>query len=161
MFTREGIRKLHSWTHSCLNVVFDHLATIPASDYGREVPGFGAPTLGQQVLHVLNCEGFWIHMLQGLPYTDRSPADCPAISDARLLQREVAGQTIAYLSGLSDQRLNTDTELRFPDGEVAIRTPALIVHHLLTHAFHHKGQMVTMCRALGHPVGDTDLNQFQ
>jgi len=161
MFTIEGIRKLHGWTHSCLNVVFDHLSTIPASDYGRELTGFGSPTLRQQVLHVLNCEGFWIHTLQGLPYKDKSPAECPAVSDARLLQREVTGQTMAYLSGLSDERLNCDTELRFPDGDRAIRTPALILHHLLTHAFHHKGQMVTMCRALGHPVRDTDLNQFE
>ncbi len=28
-------------------------------------------------------------------------------------------------------------------------------------AFHHKGQIVAMCRALGHPAHDTDLNQFE
>jgi len=32
---------------------------------------------------------------------------------------------------------------------------------MLTHAFHHKGQMVAMCRALGRPVRDTDMNQFE
>jgi uncharacterized damage-inducible protein DinB len=32
---------------------------------------------------------------------------------------------------------------------------------VLTHAFHHKGQIVAMCRALGHPTTDTDLNQFE
>jgi uncharacterized damage-inducible protein DinB len=52
-------------------------------------------------------------------------------------------------------------QLRFPDGDTAVRTPALILHHLLTHAFHHKGQTVAMCRILGHPAPDTDLNQFE
>ena len=161
MFTVEGIRKFHGWTHSCINVVLDHVSTIPASDYAKELPGFGSPTLRQQVLHILNCEGFWIHMLQGLPYNDRKPDDCPAVSDARLLQQKVTDQTMAYLSGMSDQRLNSNTELHFPDGDMAIRTPALILHHMLTHAFHHKGQMVAMCRAMGRPVRDTDMNQFE
>jgi uncharacterized damage-inducible protein DinB len=35
------------------------------------------------------------------------------------------------------------------------------LHHLLTHTFHHKGQIVAMCRVLGHPAPDTDLNQFE
>ncbi|MGB8537818.1 MAG: hypothetical protein WCD57_15465 [Acidobacteriaceae bacterium] len=29
------------------------------------------------------------------------------------------------------------------------------------HAFHHKGQIVSMCSILGHPAPDTDLNQFE
>ena len=49
----------------------------------------------------------------------------------------------------------------FPDGDVAVRTPALVLHHVLTHAFHHKGQIVAMCRTFGHPAPDTDLNQFE
>jgi uncharacterized damage-inducible protein DinB len=52
-------------------------------------------------------------------------------------------------------------QLHFSDGDTAVRTPALILHHLLTHAFHHKGQIVAMCRTLGHPAPDTDLNQFE
>jgi uncharacterized damage-inducible protein DinB len=64
------------------------------------------------------------------------------------------------LSTLTNQELNADRELHFSDGDVAVRTPALVLHHVLTHAFHHKGQIVAMRRALGHPARDTDLNQF-
>ncbi|WP_125488078.1 DinB family protein [Edaphobacter aggregans] len=42
-----------------------------------------------------------------------------------------------------------------------MRAPALILHHVLTHAFHHKGQIVAMCRALVQPAPDTDLNHFE
>lgn len=161
MFTLDGIRKFHGWTHASLTLVLDHLSTMPTSDYTKELPGFGFPTVHRQAVHIFNCEGFWIHMLQGLPFRDRNPADCPTVAEARLLQQEVSQQTMAYLSGLSDETLNSDTELYFPDGDVARRTPSLVLHHFLTHAFHHKGQIVAMCRALGYPAPDTDLNQFE
>lgn len=161
MFSRDGILKFHGWTHASLGVVLDHLSTIPDSDYARELPHFGFPTLRAQVIHIFNCEGFWIHTLQGTRFIDRNPVEYPAVAGARLLQDEVRGWTHAYLSELTDQQLNANTELRFPDGDMAIRTPALVIHHILTHAFHHKGQIVAMCRALGHPAADTDLNRFE
>ena len=161
MFTVEGVRKFHGWTHASLNLVLDHLSTIPTNDYVTELSGFGFRTLREQTIHIFNCEGAWIHILQGLRYVDRTPQECPLVADARLLQKEVSQATHGYLSTLTNQQLNADTELHFPDGDFAVRTPALVLHHVLTHAFHHKGQIVAMCRALGHPTPDTDLNQFE
>ena len=119
MFTLDGVRKFHGWTHACLSLLLDRLASIPASDYGK---------VREQVIHIFNCEGFWVHTLQGLSYVDRSPAQCPAVSDASLFEQEVIQQTHTYLSGLTVWQLNSDTELNFSDGDVAIRTPALILH---------------------------------
>jgi uncharacterized damage-inducible protein DinB len=161
LFTLAGIRKFHDWTHASLTLLLDHLSTIPASDYAKEVPGFGFPTVRAQVVHILNCEGFWIHTLQTVPFEDRDPADWPTVADARVMQREISLQTLTYLSDLSEQHLNVGVELHFADGDSAVRTPALILHHVLTHAFHHKGQIVSMCRSLGYPAPDTDLNQFE
>jgi uncharacterized damage-inducible protein DinB len=161
VFTVDGVQKFHSWTHSSLNLLLDHLSTVPPGDYGKDVPGFGFSTLRKQVIHIFNCEGFWISTLQGLRYVDRNPAEYHALADARLLQQEVRGRTHAYLSSLTDQQLNMNMELHFSDGDMAVRTPALVLHHVLTHAFHHKGQVVAMCRLLGHPAPDTDLNQFE
>jgi len=161
MFTIDGIRQFHTWTHLCLNVALDHVATLPIADYTRDIPGFGSPNLRAQVIHNINCEAFWIHVLQGLPYTDEDPTRFPSVADARTFESKVTAQTLDYLSLLTDQQLNTPTTLHFPDGDTATRTPALILHHMLTHAFHHKGQLVAMCRILGHPAPDTDLNNFE
>jgi uncharacterized damage-inducible protein DinB len=161
VFTLDGVRKLHGWTHASLNLVLDHLSTMPANDYSTELPGFGFRTLREQVIHIFNCEGFWVHTLQGLRYANRTPEECPAVADGRLLKTELSQSNIAYLSTLTNQQLNADAELHFSDGDVAVRTPALILHHVLTHAFHHKGQIAAMCRALGHPMSDTDLNRFE
>lgn len=161
MFTPAGIRQFHAWTHASLTLLLDHLSTIPAAAYAKEVPGFGFPTIRAQVIHILNCEGFWIHTLQAIPFVDEDAANWPAVSDARLLQSEVGTRTLNYLSRLDEQHLVAAAELHFSDGDVAVRTPALILHHVLTHAFHHKGQIVSMCRILGYPAPDTDLNQFE
>ncbi|HEY1810150.1 MAG TPA: DinB family protein [Acidobacteriaceae bacterium] len=161
MFTLDGIRQLHRWTHLCLDRAFDHIATIPIADYTRDVPGFGSPNLRAQVIHCINCEAFWIHVLQGQPYTDEDPSRFPTVADAGAFESRVSAQTLDYLSRLTDPQLNTNATLHFPDGDTAVRTPALILHHMLTHAFHHKGQIAAMCRLLGHPAPDTDLNNFE
>jgi uncharacterized damage-inducible protein DinB len=161
LFTLAGIRKFHNWTHASLTLLLDHLSTIPAGDYVKEVPGFGFPTVRAQLVHILNCEGFWIHTLQTFPFEDQDPADWPTVADARVLHREVSLKTLNYLSDLSEQHLNAGMELHFADGDRAVRTPALVLHHVLTHAFHHKGQIVSMCRSLGYPAPDTDLSQFE
>jgi len=160
VFTLPGVRKFHEWTHASLTLLLNHLSTIPAAEYAKEVPGFGFPTIHAQVIHILNCEGFWIQTLQACPFIDQDPAKWLTVSDARVLRTEVSGRTLDYLSRLSEQDLNAPTELHFADGDVAVRTPALVLHHVLTHAFHHKGQIVTMCRILGYPAPDTDMNRF-
>lgn len=161
LFTRDGILKFHQWTHASIGLLLNHLSTVPADSFAKVVPAFGFPSLRDQVIHILNCECFWIHTLQGLPYIDRNPAEFLTVVDARDFQEKTSAETEAYLAGLTDQMLNSSIELHFPDGDSAVRTPALVLHHVLTHAFHHKGQMVSMCRALGHPAPDTDLNQFE
>ena len=125
MFTLEGVRKFHGWTHASLNLVLDHLSTISKGDYVKELPTFGLRTLREQAIHIFNCEGFWIHTLQGLRYLDKTLEECPAVADVRLLQREVSRQTHAYLSNLTNQQLNADTELHFPDGESPFALPRL------------------------------------
>jgi uncharacterized damage-inducible protein DinB len=161
VFTLDGIRIFHAWTHSSLDLVLDHLSAMPTEDYERKLPGFGLSSLREQAIHIFNCEGFWLHTLQGLRYADRTVEDCPDVSHARLLQREVSRSTLTYLSSLTNEQLNAGAELHFSDGDLAVRTPALILHHVLTHAFHHKGQIAAMCRALASPMRDTDLNRFE
>ena len=161
MFTLDGIRKFHTWTHQSLTLLFDHLETIPAAGYAKDLSGFGYTSLRDQVVHLLGCEVRWLDRLEAMPSQNWDPARWPAVADARILQSQARARTLGYLSRLNVDRLNSNAELRFPHGELAYRTPALIFHHVFTHAFHHKGQIVAMCRILGHPAPGTDLNQFE
>ncbi len=157
MFTLDGMRKFHDWTHSSLNRMLDHIATLPEGSYSTRLNGFGFPTIGEQVIHILQCEALWIHRAQAIPFEGWSMENYPAIQDARVLHGIARGGTSAYLSGLTDQQLNKELTMRASDGFEITCTPAHVIHHALTHAFHHKGQIVSMCRILGHPAPDTDM----
>jgi len=161
MFTLDGIRQFHRWTHQSLTLLLDHLASLSAADYTRELPGFGYPSLRAQVVHLFGCEIRWLNRILSLPQRDWNPTHWPAVADARVLQAEGQAMTLDYLAGLNDHRLNTPIHIPFPEFQDLTRTPALILHHVLTHAFHHKGQIVAMCRILGHPAPVTDMFQFE
>ncbi|PYV64939.1 MAG: hypothetical protein DMG97_33515 [Acidobacteria bacterium] len=49
---------------------------------------------------------------------------------------------------------------RVGSGELFFDLPVFL-SHVLMHAFHHKGQVVTTLRVLGYPAPDTDLQQVQ
>ena len=65
MFTLDGIRKFHGWTHACLSLLLDHLASIPATDYGKVLPAVGFSTLRAMKLRSF---AMWSDSGERLPY---------------------------------------------------------------------------------------------
>jgi len=61
--------------------------------------------------------------VQSAQFDDESVADWPAVADARVLQSNISANTFAYLSGLTGEQIDADTELHFSDGDTAVRTP--------------------------------------
>jgi len=157
MFTLAGIREFHAWTHARLTRLLDHIATLPAGSYTEKLNGFGFPTIQEQVVHVFACEARWICRVQSIPPSDWKVEDWTSVGEAKMLQQHAREGTLAYLSGLTDKQLNEAIEILSPGGHIMVETPAAVIHHVLTHAFHHKGQIVSMCRVLGYPAPDTDL----
>ena len=157
MFNRDGIRTLHGVTHDRLDLLLDHVAKLPPADFVREIPGFGFASVRDQLAHLLGAEERWVHRLQHLPLPRWVAAEYPTAESIRPAKERVKAATIAYLSRLPDSELNTILARRQADWHGDLRSPAFILHHVITHAYHHKGQVVAMCRLLGHPAPDTDL----
>lgn len=157
MFNRKGIRTLYGVTHERLDLLLDHVAKLPAADFVREIPGFGFASIRDQLAHLLGAEDRWVHRLQFLPLPRWVSTDYQTTESIRAVKERVKASTIAYLEGLPDAELNTTLARRPADWHGDLRSPAFILHHVITHAFHHKGQVVAMCRLLGHPAPDTDL----
>jgi uncharacterized damage-inducible protein DinB len=158
-FTRQGLKALHAWTHDRLDLVVEYAARLPAEAFARQLPGFGYSSVRAQLVHVLQAEANWIHVLQGLAYDPPPDSSYPTAHDVGRLKRQVMAETLAYLDSLPEPQLNTDL-VRPPEGWVGpLRSPAFILHHIATHAFHHKGQIAAMFRLLDAPIGDTDLQR--
>lgn len=159
MFTKTGILELHSTTHERLELLLRHVATVPEELLHRSIPGFGHPTIWDQLVHILMCEEGWIHDLQNIPFDGwgEGGEDCPTMAALLAHKNRIQAATRTYLGSLTEEQLNTTLATRPADWGGELRSPAFIVLHVITHAFHHKGQVVAMLRILGYPAPDTDL----
>lgn len=159
MFTKDGILELHSATHESLDILFRHLEGVPVSLLRKSLQGFGFPTAWRQLTHVLAVEEGWVHDLQGKPFVGWGEEACPTMAALLAAKNRIRNATCAYTESLSEAELNA-TLAKLPSawfGEP--RSPAFILLHVITHTFHHKGQIVAMLRILGHPAPDTDLQR--
>lgn len=159
MFTRAGIRALHAWTHECLDLLIDHAGAMPVEAFTRELEGFARPSVRDQLVHVLACEAAWVSGLRGTAIRRLTSAEYPTPASLVPAKRSVMADTLDYVASLDEARLSHTIENPPPEWIGPPRSPAFILHHVLTHAFHHKGQIVAMFRILGYPAPDTDLQR--
>jgi uncharacterized damage-inducible protein DinB len=158
MFTAEGLLAFHGWTQTCYRVLFEHAAKLTPTAFTRPLDGFGFPTVREQLLHIATCENFWVTRAAGWEYVKwdyDSFGDADAIWAA---YQPVAARTREWISSLTPEELLTPRTLLLPGDYSAQVAPAPMLHHVLTHGFHHKGQVVAMCRLLGYPAPETDLD---
>ena len=159
MFTKDGILELHAATHERFDLLLQHVATMPDELRRKPISGFGHPTVWKQLVHILTCEEGWVHDLQDQPFPGWHEEACPTIAALRVAKDRIRDATQAYVRNLTQQDLNTTLAKRPVDWGGELRSPAFILLHVITHAFHHKGQVVAMLRILGYPAPDTDLQQ--
>lgn len=156
MFTKTGIIELHATTHERLDLLLRHVATVPDHLLHETFSGFGHESVWKQLVHILTCEEGWIHDLQNKAF-DGWYKDCATIQDLRVAKDRIREATQTYLGNLTEEQLNTILVKRPAEWGGELRSPAFIILHVITHAFHHKGQIVAMLRILGYPAPDTDL----
>jgi uncharacterized damage-inducible protein DinB len=157
MFTKAGVIELHSTTHERLDLLLAHVANLPDELWHRPISGFGHPSIWKQLVHILTCEEGWVHDLQNRPFACWYAEDCPTLAALQASKNRVLEATRTYLGNLTEEQLNTIIEAPPADWAGELRSPAFILLHVITHAFHHKGQVVAMLRILGYPPPDTDL----
>ena len=161
LFTKAGVSALHAWTHERLDTVFDHVRVLTPENLIQPIPGFGQPSVHDQLAHILAAESGWIRRLQqlGSENRDLSTDSLPDLPSLVIAKKDVVSATKAYLESLDEVQLNTTLERISEEWVGPPRSPAFILQHVCTHAFHHKGQIAAMCRILGHPLPDTDLQR--
>jgi uncharacterized damage-inducible protein DinB len=159
MFTKSGILELHSAMHESLDILLRHVGTVPFNLLREPLAGFGFPTVWKQLAHILTVEEGWVHDLQDRKFAGWEDKDCPTITALLAAKSRLQDATRAYLESLSEAQLNATLARRPQVWSGELRSPAFILVHVITHTFHHKGQVVAMLRTLGHPAPDTDLQR--
>ena len=157
--SKAAILDLHAAMHECMEVVLDHVAGVPFDVLTQPLAGFGRPTIRDQIAHVFSAETAWVSALQLLPLRRFDAATLASVDDFRRAQREATATMLAYLDSTGERELNSELERYHEEWRSPHRTPGYILLHVITHAFHHKGQIVAMLRLLGYPAPDTDMQR--
>ncbi len=125
------------------------LQKYPVELMERETPS-SFPTLKATLLHIWAAEKIWMERLQQVPpetflaltFTGPLAAVCDGLlQNAQWLATYVQVQTEPYFDETCDFRLLDGTEDRRQRSEMLL--------HCFQHSTYHRGQLVTMARALG------------
>jgi uncharacterized damage-inducible protein DinB len=101
----------------------------------------------------------WVLAIQGRgeePYDWWHEHDLQTPPELAAHRAWVYEQTRQWLLGETDAALNAPRDVT-ENGRTHAGLPAEMLLHLMTHAYHHKGQVAAMCRLLGHPAPATDM----
>lgn len=157
MFTKDALLQNYNWAVESFDRLFEHCGSFTNEQLLLEHAGFGFPCLWDQLAHILICENYWLFNVTGRSAVDNWHD--PRTLDHLLAQRRtLVAATRAYLQSARDDELNTERTFEGDPGELPVTcSPAFVLQHVITHAYHHKGQAVAMCRLLGRPAPDTDM----
>jgi uncharacterized damage-inducible protein DinB len=157
MFTVPGALAFYSCADGSRETQFSHLESLPADRFARLIPGFGHGSIRDTLVHIATMERAWRDGVLG------AHAPAPALGgatlpDVRALFEDNSALTRAFVAEITDQEMSAYRVVRLPWSGTRCRVcPGWVLLHVVTHEFHHRGQVAAMCRSLGAPVPDLRL----
>jgi uncharacterized damage-inducible protein DinB len=137
-------------------VLVAYCQTLADTDFLIENSSFGRGSIRNLLVHIGNTYEFWIgkHALQkDIKFTEYNSiknafqAEAFFLTIDLLVEQFIAVYAANYLS---------DIEININDKFVTA-SPLKLFTHVITHEFHHKGQILSFSRHLGYVPIDTDI----
>ncbi|GAB2792166.1 DinB family protein [Rhabdobacter roseus] len=146
----------YEWVQESRQVLLDYCGTLAPADFVQENSTFGRGSIRNLLVHVANVYEFWIgkHGLKkDLAFTPYEAVT--TMADVTLVYASVDALVSEFLRYLDEQAV---TEISFDrDGSTHWVPPLKLFTHVVTHEFHHKGQVLSLSRHLGYLPVDTDV----
>ncbi|MFT3795750.1 DinB family protein [Flavobacterium sp.] len=136
----------------------DFLQTKPTALLDTEVPS-SFPTIRLTLIHILEVQDFWFGVMKG---THNEPkVELPGTVDGLLkIMIRNSEQLANYTASLSEAELQQNCYLKTQWFE-ADKTRLEYLMHTMNHSTYHRGQIITMGRALGFTDAPmTDYNYY-
>jgi uncharacterized damage-inducible protein DinB len=142
---------------SARSVLFDYCETIEPKQFNFKLASFGNKSIGDLLIHIAEVYHHWIGNFAGVNNSILIvKADCITVGDVRILFKDVDKLIEDFL--MTFHQLMNPFTAKIPGREQQFTvTPLQLFTHVITHEFHHKGQVLTMSRQLGYTPVDTDI----
>lgn len=142
--------------------LFQYCNTISQEHFTFDHESFGGRSIQYLFVHVANTYTFWLgHFTSIVTMPFAKPEDYLKLNDIKILFATIDTITEKFLTQFDpvlEQPISNKISSR--DVEVAI-TPLQLFTHVITHEYHHKGQILSMSRQLGYTPIDTDIIRFE
>ena len=137
-------------------VLLDYCETLAPEDFIRELKDFGRGSIRNLLVHTVNTYRYWLEMFaRNQPVGFTEPGAVPTAAEARRRFAQADAAVRAFIQCFRDAyETPIMGELR---GQTVTATPVTLFTHVVTHEFHHKGQILSMSRHLGYLPPDTDV----
>jgi uncharacterized damage-inducible protein DinB len=158
MYNARTLTDIHARAHESLRRLIASCGELTGEELQQRLPGFGFPTVMIQLEHTIGAELYWQRVVT-TGYTEE--AELPPLPDLAAMEAfrvHTASVTRAYLEGATEAELNTAREMSSDPGRRRRLRPADVVLRIVTHIFHHQGQVLSMRRAIGKPNETHDLD---
>jgi uncharacterized damage-inducible protein DinB len=146
----------YDFVKSSRKVLLEYCTKISDADFISESSSFGRGSIRNLLVHVGNTYEFWIgkHALAlDMNFTEYiTVTNAMQATDYFQSIDKLVATFIECFSAtcFNDLVINTG-------GRTVIASPFKLFSHVITHEFHHKGQVLSLSRHLGYTPVDTDI----
>lgn len=138
-------------------VVLRFLADEVKYDAFKPVAPFSDKTIAWMLVHIANTYLFWTgNFSLKLNLSFYSANDIQDINDVEKLFGNIDALLQQFIQTFGENLQRPIAGLNSAGAPVHTHAFAVFTH-VLTHEFHHKGQIMSMCRLLGHVPPDADI----
>ncbi|MEJ2903603.1 DinB family protein [Pedobacter panaciterrae] len=159
ILAKELLRQQYVLVKSSRTVVLDFLETQLKEEVFSPLDQFNGFSPGKMLLHIAGVYCHWIgNFSLKLNIDTYQDYNVSSFRVLRTLFEEADSLILTYIDEFGNNPNQVISGII--SGKKMEATTLEVFTHVLTHEFHHKGQIMIMCRLLGHTPPDTDIIRF-
>ena len=153
----ETLKKQYALLQRARGVMLNFIETEVGDDWNRPITAYASKNIRSLMEHTASCYFVWLaYFCMRQPYGSIKDEGFSTFEELLGLYRKVDETVAAFLQNF-DGKMEIPITAPHWDDEILTFTPLQLFTHVITHEFHHKGQIVMMSRMLGYVPPDTDI----
>jgi uncharacterized damage-inducible protein DinB len=140
--------------------LLNYCSSISSAHFVQPIQHFGHSSIRNLLVHVANASIYWLgEFALNKPVSYGKPDSVQTVEEISNLFNQVDLLMAEFLGAFPDHSKPMTGWVKWVKKDVTT-TPLQLYTHVVTHFFHHKGQILTMSRHLGYTPVDTDVIRF-
>ena len=157
---KEAFLLQYGLLQNCRTVLFEFLETQIGDQLDTPLIGYSGQSIAGVMQHVAACYMNWLgYFGMQLPEGSLGEVTASSLTILKELYERVDRLVYHFIEQAGAAMAVPVAGTHDAAGAVSA-TPAQLFTHVFSHEFHHKGQVLNMCRLLGHVPPDTDVSLF-